>query len=107
VEIHSEARIEFLTWPDEAVPSVLTVGVELDITNGATFHFIGLDGASTLSNGVATHHPSFAGVVMAIACQKVWNLSEGYHFLTVVGSVNTGTGTWRNGEVSLGAHVRG
>jgi len=92
IEINSEIRIEFLALPGDLV-FLATNGRVLNSTGGLTstgFRFDATTGTEDINAtaGVATasQNPGLSAVFDG--------LSEGYHYVTVVGAVTTGTGTW-------------
>jgi hypothetical protein len=98
VELNSEIRNEVLLWAGETWDlSFLGAGVNAT-ASGWTISAVAIDG-TTAENGGCLATTVDAVPVVASAYRD--NLSEGYHYATVVGSVNAGTGTWYGNRCRL------
>jgi hypothetical protein len=112
VELHSEIRGEFLTWVDEAVTLEMINQVSFAVTGGqVAYDAIAIDGnAGANQFGSSVWHSAATGANYAWPHQAGLNnqLSEGYHWMTVLGQVSGSTGSWNNnGNLGLSARVRG
>jgi len=95
VELNTEIRCEFVTWSDEAV--IVTVqGLGTNATaNVNQSTAIGFDGTNQ-ENAVNFGVSPTANFAFPIGLGLVKNgLSEGYHYVTVLGAVASSTGTWQ------------
>lgn len=93
VELNSEIRCEFLVWADELVEAIFMGHC---FNSGANFtrSSIGVDG--TTANDVGGSHGTPGSNPAAYHLAE--GLSEGYHYVTALGSVSAGTGTWGGGS---------
>jgi hypothetical protein len=91
VELNAEIRCEFVCWPDEIISSVF--GGSFYNTGGAiaTMAAIGYDGSGSFDT-VYTGADSTYALMAALGMRT--GLSEGYHFITALGWVSSGTGTY-------------
>lgn len=95
VEINSEIRNEFLIWSDEAVSASFAGSAYNSSTTGGLNTGISVDGSATPEDGSAYAEPSATNTVQNQACSTTKSgLSEGYHYLTIIGKVGSGTGNW-------------
>ena len=95
VEISSGARVEFVTWPDEAVQAACTGQISNNTANAQTIIGVGVDATNT--NAAITNSPCQNATATAVdtgSVALVSSLSEGYHFITPIGLVSSGTGTF-------------
>lgn len=85
----TNGRVEFLTWPNEAVD--VSYGGGAFNTNGAlVLAATGFDG-TTAERNINRQDGSSVG---SVGSRVVTTLSEGYHYATLLGSIgNGGTGT--------------
>lgn len=113
VELNSEIRNEFLSWSDETVTMMMTGPVYNGSASVYTISAFGIDNTTPIqANGTdivgygyntSTVLPSggFTGVTSG--------LSEGYHYLTLLGKVSGGTGNWSDSGagyyVTMGALI--
>lgn len=85
-EINSEVRQEFLIWADESVSSISAGSM---FSNGSTPGYailaIGLDGIVNIFGRVDAFGSS-SQVFPYGAMAEMFNISEGYHYLTLAGS---------------------
>lgn len=91
VELNTEIRCEFVTWADEAV----LVGTNSINTNSGTnnnYTAVGFDGTNQ-ENAVAAAPALATGTNGTVMLVKN-GLAEGYHYVTFLGAVTAGTGTW-------------
>lgn len=103
-EINAEIRNEFLAWNDSAVD----LRVDGSGTNGTAGNVIatsiGIDSTTTAQEARSTCAAFTANLAVPISCSTPATLNEGYHFATLLGSVDGGTGTWV-GSATAGARV--
>jgi hypothetical protein len=94
IEIHSSIRTEFLTWGDEAVHGAIGGCMHISIvsTSSAGYAFDG----TTTERQMTAHTSGGAAWRGDIACSGVAILSEGYHYITLIGATNGGTVTYTN-----------
>lgn len=97
VELGTEIRNEFLCWAGEIV-LVGGSGVSTNASAALNSIAVGFDGISTLEPGSysAGYAPGGGGFPYAISFPKS-GLTEGYHYATLAGKVQAGTGTWSGG----------
>jgi len=93
VELKSEIRIEFLVWSGEII-QLFSSGQADTGANGTNYTSIGIDGAVAEDVFAAGGIGGTAGGVNAGVPLVKSGLSEGYHYATLVGKVNSGTGLW-------------
>jgi hypothetical protein len=97
VEVHSEIRIEWLTWADEAVALDFCAQCTADVAAVTQVSAFGIDGA-VLPAQLNMHTSTAPAFYMAHTIGHVAAFSEGYHWATVMGQmVGGGTGTWQPG----------
>lgn len=104
VEVNTEIRNEFLSWSDNAATFWASGGVSNSTAAATTASALGLDGTTPLEG---TNGPSMPtginnqvlplGMTTVIAAP-----SEGYHYVTLLGAVTVGTGSW-SGAATAGA----
>ena len=89
VEINTEIRVEFLTWPDDGV-NFGVIGPVYNSGVGSVSCSIGVDGttAEDVFGQIAGANFQTMSLVHTNA------LAEGYHYATVLGRVASGTGSW-------------
>jgi hypothetical protein len=89
VEINQEIRCEILTWVNEAVIASI-VGYLINSGTGMVFCAVGWDGVANAHHwGINTGTAAIGG---SAGVSETQALTEGYHYLTVMGSTNSGTG---------------
>lgn len=95
VELNSEIRCEFIIWSGESA-AVTASGTNFNNTaDGRNLTALGVDGVTPEVSGGRNIVPSLANVFIAFAAQALKEgLSEGYHYITLLGAVDAGTGTW-------------
>jgi hypothetical protein len=94
-EIASTARVDFVAWGDDALSTSVQGGMSNNTAGQTVYSNLGLDGTSiTLMptpTGVQAPSGSFGLGAAAIAATQP---SEGYHYVTPVGLVTGGTGSY-------------
>lgn len=101
VEINSEIRNEFLTWPDESVNCAFMGVMDAGATNVGYYVAIGVDG--TTNDGAFVGNPGGNGVDQGFACHRNTLLSEGYHYFTGIGkTTNASFGVVARGSGTAG-----
>lgn len=97
-EIDTEIRMEMLAWADEAIHAG-GQGTLLQTTNGqAAGSALGIDSTSVVSAGVGTTFTGFANTWQPFGLYLTKMLTEGYHFVTLLGAVSAGAATWASGD---------
>lgn len=94
-ELNTAARVNFLTWADEAVDTAV-VGSVSNTASGNTSHTTspGVDGLG----GAQVVATSYAAMINVVAYGRyLFNVAEGFHFASAYGMVSQGTGTWSYG----------
>lgn len=89
VEINTEIRTTFITWGD-AVQGNAAVDT-LD-TGGTVFSNLSIDGSSAAGNTFG--YVNKLAATQGSGVSGTYLPSEGLHYLTILGAVSTGTGTW-------------
>jgi hypothetical protein len=93
VELNSEVRCEFLTWADEVVQASIAGSGYPGASGVAVYAAIGFDGA-TAEDGMAAISDGTVGALRPVAASTSRRLSEGYHYATILGAGNGGSGTF-------------
>jgi hypothetical protein len=97
-QLNSEIRCEFLTWADEAVDTQLH-GIAYNSTAGAiTYTGLGVDSATTATREVQYVQQAVIGTTGVSSLQHRASLTEGFHYMTLLGKVSGGTGNWYGGS---------
>ena len=100
VETNSAVRVEFLLFGDESADLSSTGTVYNNTSGQSTYSSIGLDSTTAgpfgESGGVSLSS-SGADITAGVRVVVGPNLSEGYHFATILGRVSGGVGTWYAG----------
>ncbi|MGH9168435.1 MAG: hypothetical protein ACRD02_11490, partial [Acidimicrobiia bacterium] len=97
-ELHSEIRVEFLSWSEEAV---LASYVGYAYTNTVTASHttsIYLNNLATLLSRTLAETPT-ANLSDNVSQVASFSVSEGHHYVTVAGHVGAGTGHWPAGTL--------
>jgi hypothetical protein len=92
VEVHTEIRVEFLTWAEESVYAGITGSASNSSAGGFVTSGVALDGATPEAQGTGVSPAANDRHNIAVAARA--SLAEGYHYATLSGRVNTGTGKW-------------
>ena len=93
VELNTEIRIEFLAWGDEANDFFLGGFGTNGATNGWNQTSFGIDGTTAVDTVCAAQaYGAGAYITHNLAYTAV--VSEGYHYVTVLGLASGGAGTW-------------
>ncbi len=98
VELNTEIRCEFLSWTGESLQATSAGTVSNNTSLGRNGSALGIDSSTVpeVSGGLAIL--TNVGDTVPYSAQGTrYGLSEGYHFVTLLGQVNAGTGTW-NGD---------
>lgn len=88
-ELHSEIRIEFLTWADEVVEGLVAGSGYPGVANKGSYIAIAFDGVSP-ENGMAAISDGTGGALRPCPAYASRRLSEGYHYATVIGCADSG-----------------
>ena len=102
-EINTEIRLQFLTWADEAVWMGASGTAGNSNAGQASSSALGIDSttvasqaSAAASGGVGQRHPLGLGLSTT--------LSEGSHFVTLLGAVSANTSTWYSADtISTGS----
>ncbi|MHC2666588.1 hypothetical protein ACMA5K_24115 [Bradyrhizobium diazoefficiens] len=91
-EFNSEVRCEFLTWSDEAVTASVAGSGYTPSSSLAVYIAVAFDNASTPEDGMFAFSEVSATVNTIKPCPATGcrRLSEGYHFATIAGAVDSG-----------------
>jgi len=101
-EIHSEMRVEALSWAGETWDLALGGSVFNSNTGQSVFTAVGFDGVtaeSPASTQVMANGNAYQSVGFRVAKA---GLSEGYHYGTGLGAVTANTGQWRGVNTPTG-----
>lgn len=90
-EINSEIRVEFIVWTGDVVDARYS-GLLFSDSSAYVVTGLGWDGTVDANRGYAMFGTNGDSVC---APQTKSGLTEGYHYLTVMGRVSAGTGTWQ------------
>ncbi|MFW2232650.1 MULTISPECIES: hypothetical protein [Rhizobium] len=93
VELNSEIRCETLLWSGELFDATSVGSIINGAANGRNNSSLGFDGTTSEPNGSQAVLSSTDTVPFSCTALKS-GLSEGYHYVTLLGLVNSGTGTW-------------
>lgn len=97
VELDTSYRNEILIWAGEDVQSNFNVTAWNSLTTAAVYSAIAVDGSTQETGGGSFHNSPSAGFAETHTGNVLKSgLSEGYHYVTLVGAVSSGTGTWSN-----------
>ncbi len=104
VELDPASRLEFLVFAGEAVDVKVNASSYNTTGTGQMFTSVGFDGVSNETSLVAFCYATQPSDILSAAGSMMKSgLAEGYHYATVLGHVNQGTGFWTNQSgVSLG-----
>ncbi len=97
VEVHTEIRVEYLTWAGVAVQAKISGSVNNNTAGSGTYTAIGWDGVTANGSSQLT---IAAGVSYydGIGCaDDRTDLSEGYHYVTLMGAAGANTANWSGG----------
>ncbi len=106
-EIHTEIRVNFLTWADEAVRQ--SIAGAWTVNGGGTGHgYCSIDGDTSGLRQWCSHSAATTGTFSSVDERLV---AEGYHYGTLIGKNNGGTSArfigGQNGEVTQCLTVMG
>ena len=94
VELSSSGRVAFLCWAGEVV-NVCAYGALNNNTASTTTYFgIGLDGTTSVGFNYNSAAIANGGTGCSIGYAPAISPSEGWHYVTGIGYVTAGTGTW-------------
>jgi hypothetical protein len=96
VEINSEIRSEFLTWGDESVVIGLA-GTVIGSSGGNNVAAgLAIDNTTPLAAVMGNNSSSTRGMPIGLAANAT--PAEGYHYLTMIGAVQAGTGSYQSSD---------
>jgi len=93
VELNTEIRCEFLNWSGEIVQALATGSVISGAASGQNRSSLAFDGTTSEPGGAQATLTNSDTVPFSAPAMKT-GLSEGYHYVTLIGLVASGTGTW-------------
>jgi hypothetical protein len=96
VELHTEIRVPFLTWGDDVVG--FHYNGTSNNTAGRAYNTaaVAVDGTSPVTNLENLGVNNTAGDAQNEVVSGRAAIAEGYHYATLIGRVNSGTGTWHS-----------
>jgi hypothetical protein len=89
--------IEFLCWGNGAVPASFVGRVANNTANGGTYSALGLDTSTAFSHTPSMYQAYAISSNGTASGGSSFVPSEGYHYISLNGDVDTGTGTWFSG----------
>lgn len=92
-EFNSEIRTEFLTWADETVDVKLAGSGYVNVTSHAIYFALAFDGTSPEDGMASISDAAGAGSLRPLGLSASESLSEGDHYATAVGAVDSTTGS--------------
>lgn len=96
-ELNTEVRMNFLSWADEAITASGS-GTLLQSSNGqASGTALGIDGLTVVA-GTATTFTGFSNTWQDFAVSLSKSVSEGSHYVTLLGACSGGSGTWASAD---------
>lgn len=105
VELQTGARNEFLTWGDESLRFSVSGGVSNSLATAQTTTAVGLDGTTALEGiNIAGMPTGINNQLLPVGITAEIEPSEGYHYVTILGAVSAGTGSW-SGAGGVGART--
>ena len=91
VEIHTEIRLEFILWGEDPAFGSYSGTVFTNTVSARLSQNLGLDGNGAFPTGWV----DFVGTGYVPLTTSAWLVaSEGYHYLTLLGTHTPGTGSW-------------
>lgn len=94
VEINTEIRLEFLTWDDEGCSFHYDGWMINNTTNAAVYSSFGIDDTTPEKTVAGSQCYTGGAYIPCNYSLSVDALAVGYHYITVLGKVSSGTGTW-------------
>lgn len=109
VELNTEIRNEFIAWNDSAASFWASGSVSNNTAATTTTTAFGFDSTTPLEgiNGAAMPTGINNQLLPLGATTVISSPSEGYHFVTLLGTVSGGTGTWAGGTVGARCSIQG
>ncbi|WP_244511666.1 MULTISPECIES: hypothetical protein [unclassified Rhizobium] len=95
VELNSEIRCEFLIWSGETVAVSSSGPCTNNTSVGRNNSTLGFDGTTPEPNGNVNIFASANDTAPYSISASKTGLSEGYHYVTLLGAVAIGTGLWQ------------
>jgi hypothetical protein len=99
VELNSEIRVEFLAWASEQLDMTFMGQCQSSANGGYCVNQIAIDGTAGGPTNRMQSIGSNAGDSTNV--RRIATLTAGYHYATVFGNVDTGTGNWFVGGSSF------
>lgn len=95
-EINTEMRVEFLAWARDLITASISGGCSKSTSSGNTDTFVYYDG--TTQGAFQRGQSASNDILFPVGFSDSRTLTEGYHYATLFGNVNTaGTATWISG----------
>jgi hypothetical protein len=94
VELNAEIRNAFLSWANEAVHLAYDGSYTNSATRGVNATGIAIDGTVPQAGLEGSSSMQTAGDTQACPVAGMVALAEGYHYATLLGKVNSGSGLW-------------
>lgn len=106
VELSPSERLELLSWSDDAATFGVSGRVENATAGTSSITSFGLDGAAPQPVFTSGSHNNPAASAVSVGLTYSLQLTEGYHYATIIGTCGAGAATWITGT-SITATVRG
>lgn len=94
IELNTEIRSEFLVWTGDSVQAVAMGSHFNNAASGRNETNLAFDGTTAEPSGEQTILTGASQTTSFSAQSLKIGLSEGYHYVTLLASVDSGTGTW-------------
>jgi hypothetical protein len=95
IELNTEIRNEFLAWADTALSFTAGGAISNNTAAAQTATALAIDGAVALEGGSNAANPTgINNQLLPVHAAANLTAIEGYHYVTLVGTVSGGTGTW-------------
>ena len=105
-EVASSIRNEIVLWAGETIQMQCSGTVSSNGSGNTVNTGIGVDATNNAEFGANRCYQPAANVGMPMACSSVRaGLSEGYHFVTMVGLTDAGTATWSGSPNAHGCNL--
>ena len=98
VELNAEIQVKFISWAEEAFVAMFTGSATTNGAAGVVFHTrITLDGVVTALTPQLALNTPVTSYTTNVSINGQATATEGYHYATLAGAVNSDTGTWASG----------
>jgi hypothetical protein len=103
VELNTEIRNEFLAWTGRGLPFWASGTVSNNTATSSCTSAMGLDGITPLEGANSPAEPTgINNQALTMGFTTVIAPPEGYHYITLLGAVSAGTGSW-GGSAAVGS----